>query len=95
MPSRPGRAQKKAHSGNTLHDTLRVPVRRVFPTAVSLVRHERLTYGRRGPTVDVVLAAFDAQGRCLLALRPEELPGLHDALSARHGHGLLSLTVSG
>lgn len=95
-PTRTPSTKRKVRSRpDTLHESLYPAVRRMFPTATRVVRHERLTtYGRHArPVLDVTLAAFDAQGRTLVALRPEELPDLHNALITWHGRGLIRLSV--
>ncbi|PIG98315.1 hypothetical protein AMD26_009270 [Deinococcus sp. UR1] len=95
MAPTPSTKRKPRTRKGTLHESLYPAVRRMYPTATRVVRHERLTtHGRhRRPVIDVTLAAFDAQGRTLMALRPEEMPELHDAVTAWHGPGYVSLDL--
>lgn len=60
---------------------------RIFPTAQTIVLHERLVRERGLPHLEDHLFAYDAQGRPLLPLRPLELPELHDALRQTYGGG--------
>ena len=60
---------------------------RIFPTAQTVVLHERLVRGRGLSHLEDHLFAYDAQGRPLIPLRPLELPELHDALREAYGGG--------
>ena len=95
MAPTPRTKRKPRTRQGTLHESLYPAVRRMYPTATRVVRHERLTtHGRhRRPVLDVTLAAFDAQGRTLMALWPEEMPELHEAVKARHGLGYVSVDL--
>lgn len=77
----------------TLDQGLHAAVRRVYPTAAQVVMHARRGLRHRLPVDEVQLAAFDTQGRTLMALRPDELPALQEALQIAHGGGLVILEV--
>ena len=77
----------------TLDQGLHAAVRRVYPTVAQVVMHARRGLHHHLPVDEVQLAAFDTQGRTLLALRPDELPALQEALREAHGGGLLVLQV--
>ncbi len=70
-------------------------VRRMYPTARCVVLHQRLAFDpvTRFQRIDSHLHAFNAAGRPLVPLRPDELPELHDALTERHAGGYVTLAV--
>lgn len=70
-------------------------VQRVFPTAARVVLHARRTprAGTRLLEDHDDCAAFDAQGRPLFPLRPDEVSAVRDALRSTYGGGLLVLDL--
>lgn len=87
--------------GRSHEDFTRLPlvllpqVRRIYPTAVRVVVHPRLECDPiwHLQQASSACAAFDEQGRTLLPVRPEEMPGLCELIHEHCGGGLQVLDI--
>lgn len=69
---------------------LKPALKRVFPTAVRVILHARMTtYG-----IEDHLYAYDHLDRPLLPLRPLEMPELQDALREKYGGGYVMIQAA-
>ncbi|KQR25568.1 hypothetical protein [Deinococcus sp. Leaf326] len=70
-------------------------VRRIYPTAVRVIIHSQLVHDPVWQLhhTSTTCAAFDEQGRTLLPVRPEEMPGLCELIHEHCGGGLQVLDI--
>lgn len=78
-----------------LPPALLLQVRRIYPTAIRVVIHPQLVHDPVWHLhhTSATCAAFDEQGRTLLPVRPEEMPGLSALIQQHCGGGLQVLDI--